>query len=207
RTVRLACAHGVAIGAHPGLPDLVGFGRRVLQIAPDALEDLVLYQIAAVAGVASAEGAALRHVKAHGALYHMTSEAPALAAAMARAIATFDRSLVVFAPPHSAMVQAAGDAGLTVAVEVFADRAYAPDGRLVDRKMAGAVIDDTDTVVERAVGMVRDRRVVAIDGSVLRFEPDTICLHGDTPGAHRTAAAVRRGLEGAGVRVKAVGQP
>ena len=202
-TIRLAVARGVAIGAHPGFPDLAGFGRRELQVTPQEAEDFTLYQIAAVAGVAAAEGATLRHVKAHGALYNMAVSDPGLAGSIARAVAAFDRSLVLFAPPNSAMVDAARTLGITVALEVFADRAYEADGRLASRQKAGAVIHDRDTIVARAVRMANDRAAVTLDGSVLPIEADTICIHGDTPGASRLAAEVRSALETAGVTVKA----
>jgi UPF0271 protein len=206
-TIRLAKAHGVTIGAHPGFPDLAGFGRRELHVTPREAEDFILYQIAAVAGVAAAEGARVAHVKAHGALFNMAARDRALADALARAVAAFDRSLRLFASPDSEMVKAARALGLPIAIEVFADRAYEPDGQLASRQKPGAVIHDVDTVVRRAVGLIADRTVVAVDGSHLHFEADTMCIHGDTPGADRLAAAVRAGLEAAGIVVKAVGAP
>jgi UPF0271 protein len=181
-TIRQARAHGVAIGAHPGFPDLAGFGRRDMQIGPDAAEDLILYQIAAVAGVAAAEGVAIRHVKAHGALYNR---------------AAVDR-------PNSEMVRAADALGLRVAREAFVDRAYEPTGRLVSRQDPGAVLVHTDVVVDRAIRMVRDCTVVASDGRSMPMDADTLCIHGDTPGADHLAAAVRAGLEREGVVVQAV---
>jgi UPF0271 protein len=201
RTVRLARAHGVAIGAHPGFPDLLGFGRREMQLTPQEVEDLVLYQIGAVAAVARSEGLSLQHVKAHGALYNMACRDEALAEAIARAVVAFDPSLVLFGLPDSALLQAGLDAGLPVAAEAFADRAYEPDGSLVSRSRPGAVLHDEDAVVRRAVSMARDRAVVAVDGSTLRLDADTLCVHGDTPGAAALAAAIRRGLEAAGVTV------
>jgi UPF0271 protein len=204
-TIRLAKAHGVAIGAHPGLPDLQGFGRREMRVTAQEAEDLVLYQIAAVAGMASAEGATLQHVKAHGALFHMAARDPGLAAALARAIASYDRSLIVFAPPGSAMADAAKSLGLRVAREVFADRAYGPDGQLVSRQESGAVLDEAQAVVDRAIGVVTEQAVTAADGSRLHLECDTICVHGDTPASDRLAAAIRTGLEASGVVVKSVG--
>ena len=204
-TIRLAKAHGVAIGAHPGFPDLAGFGRREMHVTPREAEDFILYQIAAVAGVATAEGGRLAHVKAHGALFNMAARDRPLADALARAVAAFDRSLRLFAPPDSEIVHAARALGLSVAIEVFADRAYEPDGRLASRQKPGAVIDDVKTVVARAVGLIADRTVVAVDGSRLHFDADTMCIHGDTPGSERLAAAIRDGLESAGITVKAIG--
>jgi 5-oxoprolinase (ATP-hydrolysing) subunit A len=206
-TIRLAKTHGVAIGAHPGFPDLAGFGRRELRVAPDEAEDFILYQIAAVAGVASTEGVRLAHVKAHGALFNMAARDRPLADALARAVAAFDRSLRLFASPDSEMVNAARALDLPIAIEVFADRAYEPDGHLASRQKPGAVIHDLDTVVARAVSLIADRTVVAVDGSRLHVEADTMCVHGDTPGADRLAAAIRAGLEAAGIAVKAIGTP
>jgi len=204
-TVRMAKASGVAVGAHPGFPDLVGFGRRELNVTPGEAEDFVLYQVAAVAGVAAAEGVRLQHVKPHGALFNMAVRNEELAAAIARAVAAFDRSLILFGLPRSEILAAGRAAGLKVAAEVFADRAYEPDGSLASRRKPGAVIHDVDAVVARAVRMVTQRTVVAIDGSTVPLEADTICVHGDTPGSDQLAANIRRGLEEAGVAVKAIG--
>jgi UPF0271 protein len=205
QTVRMAKAHGVAVGAHPGFPDRVGFGRRELHLTPQEVEDLILYQMAAVAGVAAADGVRLQHVKAHGALYNMATKDRALADALARAVAAFDPSLILFALPHSEVLKAGRERGLQVAAEAFADRAYEPDGGLVSRQRPGAVLLDDDVVTARAVHLATDGSVAAIDGSVLRIEADTLCVHGDTPGADRLAAKIRAGLEAAGVLVKAVG--
>src|SRR5947207_8797120 len=160
-TIRLAKAHGVAIGAHPGFPDLAGFGRRELHVNPQEAEDFILYQIAAVAGVAAAEGAALAHVKAHGALFNMAAGDRRLADALARAVAAFDRSLRLFAPPDSEIASAARALGVPVAIEVFADRAYEPDGRLVSRPKTGAVIHDINPGVTRAIGLIDHHTIVA----------------------------------------------
>jgi UPF0271 protein len=204
-TVRLAKAHGVAIGAHPGFPDLAGFGRREMRVTPEEAEDFILYQIAAVAGVAAAEGGKLAHVKAHGALYNLAAADRQLAGALARAVAAFDTALLLFAPPRSAMAGAARDLGLRVAHEAFADRAYEADGRLVPRRVEGSVLDDVQAVAARAVKIATEGGVTARDGSALRIDADTICIHGDTPGAGRLSAAVRSALELAGVAVKAAG--
>jgi UPF0271 protein len=202
QTIRLARQHGVAVGAHPGFPDLAGFGRRDLRVTPQEAEDLVLYQVAAVAGVAAAEGVRLRHVKPHGALYNMAARDRALAAAIARATASFDRQLLMFAPPGSALATASRDAGLRVAAEGFADRAYNPDGTLAPRQNPGAVIDDVQTVVARAIRIATDRSVAATDGSSVHLAVDTICVHGDTPGAAVLAQQLRHGLTAAGVTVR-----
>jgi 5-oxoprolinase (ATP-hydrolysing) subunit A len=200
-TIRMALAHGVAVGAHPGFADLAGFGRREMHLAVQELEDLVLYQIAAVAGVAAAEGGRLHHVKAHGALYNMAARDDRLAGAIVRAMVAVDRSLVLYGPPGSCLLDAARAEGLTFAVEGFVDRSYEPDGRLTPRTVSGAVIHEPLAVVSRALRMVRQREVVAKDGSVLPLDLDTLCIHSDTPGADVLAAAVRAAFEQDGVQL------
>src|ERR671918_493242 len=170
QTVALAKLHNVAVGAHPGFPDLVGFGRRELQATPREVEDFVTYQVAALAGIAAIQGVRLQHVKGHG----------ALADAIARAVAAVDRSLILFGLPGSELLRAGERAGLRVAAEIFADRAYEPDGSLASRRKPGAVIHDPAIVVERAVKMARDRVVVATDGSIVQLDAGTMCFHGDT---------------------------
>ena len=204
-TIRLAKAHGVAVGAHPGYPDLVGFGRRAMAVSPKEAEDFVLYQIAAVAGIAQAEGVRLQHVKAHGELFNVAAKDAELAMAIARAVAAFDQSLIFFGTPRSELLKAGKAMGLRTASEVFADRAYEPDGSLMSRRKPGAVIHDVETVAARAVRMVQDRSVVASDGSAVPLEADTICVHGDTPGSDELAARIRAGLQQAGILVKAIG--
>jgi UPF0271 protein len=204
-TIRMARENGVAVGAHPGFPDLVGFGRRELNVTPREAEDMVLYQVAAVAGVAAAEGMKVQHVKPHGALFNMAVRNAELAAAIARAVAAFDRNLILFGLPGSEILNAGRAAGLRVAAEVFADRAYEADGSLASRRKPGSVIHDPDAVVARAVRMVKERTVVATDGSAVALEAETICVHGDTPGSDALAARIRAGLEAAGVTVKAIG--
>jgi 5-oxoprolinase (ATP-hydrolysing) subunit A len=203
-TVALARAHGVAVGAHPGFPDLPGFGRREMTLTPREVEDLVVYQIGALAAVAAAQGVRLQHVKAHGALYNMAAVTPALADAIARATAAVDASLVLFGLPDSELVRAGERAGLRTAAEVFADRAYRRDGTLVPRTQAGAVIHDPERVAERALSMVCEQAVIAEDGTRVALRVDTICLHGDTPGAAQLAGRVRRALEDGGIDVRAL---
>jgi 5-oxoprolinase (ATP-hydrolysing) subunit A len=207
RTIKLAKSHGVAIGAHPGFPDLVGFGRRELQVTPAEAEDFVLYQIAAVAGMAAAEGVKLQHVKPHGALFNMAVRDAALAAAIAKAVAAFDPSLILFGLPGSEIIGAGRAAGLRVGAEIFADRAYEPDGSLTPRSRPGAVIHDAAEVASRAVRMITARVVDAVDGTIVPLDADTICVHGDTPGAEQLAAGLRARLEAAGVTVAAIGLP
>jgi len=204
-TVALARQHGVAVGAHPSFPDLVGFGRREMRATPREVEDFVVYQIGALAAVAAAEGARLQHVKAHGALYNMAVLDATLADAIARATSAVDRSLILFGLPGSELIAAGQRAGLRTAREGFADRAYMKDGTLVPRSQPGAVIEDSELVVSRAVSMARERSVNAIDGSRITLEVDTICVHGDTPGAAMLASRIRAALVGAGVSVLPVG--
>ena len=203
-TVRLAREHGVAVGAHPGFADLAGFGRRDMRLTAREAEDLVLYQIAAVAGVAAAEGVRLKHVKPHGALYNMAARDSMLAGAIARATASIDRSLILYGLPNSELLKAARAAGLKAAAEGFADRAYEPDGALMSRRKQGALLLDPEVVIARALRLVKEHAVAASDGTPLTLHIDTLCVHGDTPGADQLAARLRRGLEEAGVTVKAL---
>jgi UPF0271 protein len=199
RTIRMARDARVAIGAHPGFPDLVGFGRREMRASPAEVEDMVLYQIGALDAVARSEGVRLNHVKAHGALYNMAAKDRGLADAIARAVRSFDDSLVLFVLPSSELQHAGQAAGLTVAPEGFADRSYEPDGSLTPRTRPGAVIHDVDAVVARAVEMAVHGSIVARDGSRVAVRVRTICTHGDTPGADELTRRIRAGLTAAGV--------
>lgn len=205
RTLRLAREHAVACGAHPGFADIAGFGRREIPITPPEATDLVLWQIGALAAIARSEGITLRHVKPHGALYNMAARDSALAEAIANAVAAFDRTLVFFGLAGSGMLEAGRARGLTVAAEGFADRSYEADGSLTPRSVSGSVIHDVDAVVARAVRMVREGRVTARTGADIPLHVDTICVHGDTPGAATLARALREGFEQAGIQVKPAG--
>lgn len=202
RTIRAAKQHGVAVGAHPGFADLQGFGRREMQADPAEVEDSLIAQIGALAAMARAEAAPLRHVKAHGALYNMAARDRKLADAIARAIKAFDASLIMFGLPKSPMIDAGIAAGLRVAAEGFADRSYEPDGSLTPRSRPGAVIHDAAVVVDRAVRMVRDGVVLTPEGREIPLKVDTICVHGDTPGAPELTRRIRAGLEAAGITVR-----
>jgi UPF0271 protein len=204
-TVQLAQRHGVAIGAHPGFHDLEGFGRREMPVSPAELEDLIAYQIGALAGVAANEGVRLRHVKPHGALYNMAARDGVMADAIARAVRAVDASLRLFGLSGSQLIAAGERAGLRVASEVFADRGYRPDGSLAPRDTPGAVLTDTVAVASRAVQMAARQSVTAVDGTSVSVKADTICIHGDTPGAAALARAVRDALSGAGIEVRAPG--
>ena len=207
RAVAACTLHGVALGAHPGLPDLVGFGRRALAVSPAEARDLVTYQIGALAAFAARSGVRLQHVKPHGALYTMAERDPLLAAAIARAVREVDADLILMGLSGGALVEAGRMLGLRVAHEVFADRAYIADGTLAPRGSPGAVLHDPDEVAARIVRLVREGKIAATDGSDLTLEADTVCLHGDAPGAVLLASVVRRTLEEEGVAVRALGMP
>ena len=205
RTVRLARDHGVAIGAHPGLPDLVGFGRRTMSVTPAEVEDFVLYQIGALAAIAKAEGVRLQHVKPHGALYTMAIRDRGLADGIARAVASFDRGLLLFGLPGTELLRAGEAAGLPLAAEGFADRSYEAGGSLTPRSQPNAVIHDAAEVVTRSVRMAREGVVLARDGEEVPMRVATICTHGDTPGSHALVRRIRDGLERAGIKIRAAG--
>jgi len=203
RTVALAVRAGVAVGAHPGFPDLRGFGRRRVDADPAEVEGDVLYQVGALQGFARSHGARVVHVKAHGALYNQAAEEEALARAVARGIARAGTDLVMVGlATTQVMRRAADDAGIRFAAEAFADRRYERDGTLQSRKVAGSLITDPAAAADQAVRIARDGMVVAADGSQVRLRADTLCLHGDNPAAVANAAAVRQALERAGVEVK-----
>lgn len=204
RTVRLAVAAGAAVGAHPGYPDLAGFGRRELAMPAAELEAAILYQVAAVAAFARDAGVELHHVKAHGALYTAAGRDDAIAESVARAVRRWSSDVVLYALAGSRLLDAGRAAGLPVAAEAFPDRAYEADGSLRSRARPDAVLTDSHAIAARAVAMARDGRVVAIDGSVVALAARTLCLHGDTPGAAEHAAAVRSALERAGVAIRPV---
>ncbi|OZI47496.1 lactam utilization protein LamB [Bordetella genomosp. 5] len=206
RTVAAALEHGVALGAHPSLPDLVGFGRRPMQISPQEAYDMVVVQVGALAGVAASQGARLHHVKAHGALYNMAAKDGALARAICTAVRDVDAELVLYGLAGSQWVDAAQGAGLQLAQEVFADRSYQDDGSLTPRTQAGAMITDVDQAVAQVLHMVQQRAVTSLNGKRVPLEPDTLCLHGDQPDALAFATAIRAALEQAGITVRAPGK-
>ncbi len=202
-TVRLAKEHGVAVGAHPGFRDLAGFGRRPMQCSPDEIYGDVLYQVGALAAVCRAERVELRHVKPHGALYNMANADAALARAIAQAVADFDPGLILFALPHSALYEAGRQAGLRVAGEVFADRAYNADGSLVNRSRPGAVLSDEKAAAMQARRMVLTGQVTAMSGEEIDVQADTICVHGDNPHAVAFIHRIREELQANGVLLAA----
>jgi 5-oxoprolinase (ATP-hydrolysing) subunit A len=199
RTVEAAAARGVVVGAQVSYPDLVGFGRRAMDVAPDVLSADVLYQLGALDAFCRVAGTQVRYVKPHGALYARVAADPVQAAALLEAVRSYDDALPVLGPAGSAVATAAAAAGAPFVAEAFADRAVTPSGGLVPRSEAGAVLTDEDLVVARAVRMVVEHRVTAADGTDVEVEPASVCVHGDTPGAVRLARAVRSALEQAGV--------
>ncbi len=205
RTVHLAAARGVAIGAHPSLPDLQGFGRREMAVSPDEAHALVLYQIGALSAFATRSGTRLRHVKPHGALYNMAARDPALAAAIASAVAAFDPKLILVGLAGSALLDAGRAAGLAVAAEAFCDRRYRADGSLTPRREAGAVIHDLDAAVAQGLSIALRGEAFTADGSRVAIAADTLCIHGDKPDAAAFAHRLRAELERAGVAVAALG--
>jgi UPF0271 protein len=201
-TVERAKARGVAIGAHPGFHDLQGFGRRQIQgLTAREIEAMVAYQIGALQATAALAGHKVTHVKAHGALSNMACVDDAMAAALAAAIKAVDRDLVFVVIPLTALERAGERANLPLAREIYADRAYEDDGTLVSRKKPGAVLHDPEEVAARVLAMVEARAIVSVSGKKLALGIDTVCIHGDSPGAVAMAQAVRRTLAGAGVKI------
>lgn len=203
-TLAKAKQRGVAVGAHPGFPDLIGFGRRNMDVSPNEIYDLVIYQVGALMGFARAAGVELQHVKAHGALYNMAAAKQELAAAIARAVRDVDRQLVLFGLPGSHLISEGVSAGLTTASEAFADRNYMNDGSLVSRKRPDAQVHDADEAVQRAIRMVREQKVRSIDGHDIPLTVDTICLHGDGPHAAEFAQRLRAAFDAAGIEVRSL---
>lgn len=204
-TLRLCREHGVAAGAHPGFADRANFGRNAVPLSPDQIGELVTGQVAALAGIAAAEGVRLAHVKPHGALYNIAARDRAVAMAIARSVARFDPDLVLFGLSGSLLTAAGEAAGLRVAHEVFAERRYEADGSLTPRTHADAVIHDLDGAIAQVRGFVRNGTVVARTGEQLPLRADTLCLHGDRADAARFARSIRDALEADGVHILPIG--
>ena len=203
-TVRLARAHGVAVGAHPSFPDRNGFGRRPMHLPAGELEACLLGQVRLLVAVAGSERVRVGHVKPHGALYNMAAQDPALADVIARAVAAVDPSMILVGLAGSRLIEAGQRAGLKTASEVFADRGYRADGTLVSRGQPGSVLHDVNAAAARAVAMVREGVVVSVEEVRVPVRADTICVHGDTPDAVAMAAALRQALSESGVLVRAL---
>lgn len=195
RTVEAAQGQGVALGAHPGYPDLQGFGRREMKLSPEEVYADVLYQLGALAAFVRAKGGRLQHIKPHGALYNQACKDEGLAGAICRAARDLDPSLIVLAPERSAFRQAAQTLGLPFAGEFFADRAYLPDGSLVPRSRPGAVIHDGALAASRVLQMAQEGTVICIDGTVLPMRCVSVCVHGDNEAALESVRLIRRTLE------------
>lgn len=205
-TVKLAKENRVAVGAHPGFPDLMGFGRRDMKLSKEEVRNIIIYQIGALEAFTKAANTELQHVKPHGALYNAAAKNEVYAEAIIEAVHAVNPSLVLFVLANSKMAKIAAEAGLRVAQEVFVDRAYNPDGTLVSRSTAGAVIEDVRLVAERAVKMVKEREVTAVNGQTVKFdEVHTLCVHGDTLNAVELAKSVKKALLDANIEVTPVG--
>ena len=201
RTVRLAARSGVAVGAHPGYPDLAGFGRRDLDMTPAELEASIVYQVGGVLAFARDAGVELRHVKPHGALYNRAARDEAVASSVVSAVRRVSSSLILVGLAGSALLEAGRAAGLDVAAEAFADRAYEADGSLRSRRAAGAVLDSPADAARQALSIARDGRVRSHDGPAIAVRADTLCIHGDTPGAVEIATAIRAAFAEAGIEL------
>jgi UPF0271 protein len=201
KTIAAALKHGVSVGAHPGLPDLQGFGRRNMAITDQEAYDMMVVQIGALAGVAASQGARLRHVKAHGQLYNMSVKNEGLARALAQATYDVDKELVFFGLAGSIMIPVAESIGLHVASEVFGDRNYLPDGTLSPRNQPNAMIEDVNQSIKQVLQMVKSGTLTATDGSTVKVRADTLCIHGDQPGAVAFAKAIRQALRTEGIEV------
>lgn len=203
RAVQGALQHSVAIGAHPGLPDLAGFGRRNMNISPQEAYDLVTYQLGALHAFVRQEGGRLHHVKPHGALYNMAAVSHPLAEQIAGAIAAYDSDLILYGLSGSLLIQAGQEAGLRVASEVFADRTYQPDGTLTPRQQPNALIDDTTVAVEQILHMLTTGTVRAVDGTLILIQADTVCIHGDGAHAVTFARELNKRLLDVGIQLSA----
>jgi UPF0271 protein len=203
KTVRLAVEHGVAIGAHPSLPDLMGFGRRTMRISPQEMYDLVVYQAGAVEAFARAAGAKLHHVKCHGALYNMAAMDEGLSDAMVRAVKDLGSGIFLYCLSRSKTFDIGKNQNIPVAAEVFADRGYSDDGTLAPRDKPGGMIEDKEESVTHALRMVEEGVVVSLSGKRVPVAADTVCLHGDQPGAVEFAAHIRKTFAARGITIAA----
>lgn len=202
RTVALALEHGVSIGAHPGLPDRSGFGRRAMSLSAEEIRSLVLYQVGALWGIVSAAGGRLTHVKPHGALYHMAEADPSVAGAIVSAVYSLDPALTLVGLSGGRLVDTASASGLTIAHEVFADREYRADGSLVPRGEAGALINDAHVSAARIANLLRTGRLTTVSGDELRLRCDTVCIHGDSPDVAEFAPRFVESLNGQGIAIR-----
>jgi UPF0271 protein len=201
QTIRLAKEAGIGVGAHPGFPDLMGFGRRNMNVTPAEAKAYTLYQLGALDAFCKAQGISMQHIKPHGALYNMAAKDYALAKAICEAVAAYDDRLIVLALCGGELLRAAQDLGLRVASEVFADRGYEEDGTLVDRKKPGAMITDEEEAIRRVIRMVKEGKVTAVTGKDIPIRADSICVHGDGPKALVFVEKIRAALKGEGIAI------
>jgi UPF0271 protein len=202
KTIDIGAKNGLGIGAHPGFPDLLGFGRRKMDITPEEGRNYVIYQLGALQAFARAKGIEVQHVKLHGAFYNMAAIDYKLSLEIAKGIYQVDKDIILLALAGSQMVKAGKEAGLKVAEEVFADRAYNSNGTLVSRKLPGSVIHDKDLAIERVKSMVKYGKVKAITGEEIDIKADSICVHGDNPEAVDFVKLIRERLEEDGIQIK-----
>src|SRR5699024_4429647 len=205
QTVELAKANGVGIGAHPGLPDLQGFGRRNMDLSPKEIYDIVIYQLGALSGFCNVHQVKINHVKPHGALYQMGARDKAIAHAIAQAVYDFDESLIYVGLSNTLLVTEAQAVGLNTASEVFADRRYEDDGQLVSRKESDALITDTEEAIEQVVKMVKSQKVITKNNKEIDIQADTICVHGDGEHALEFVTKIRERLSKEGVSISKLG--
>ncbi|WP_347862306.1 5-oxoprolinase subunit PxpA [Salimicrobium sp. PL1-032A] len=201
QTVKIAKDKNVAVGAHPGLPDLMGFGRRTMQVDPEEVYNLTVYQIHALQGFCQIHDTRMQHVKAHGALYNMAAKRPEIAEAIAGAVRDTDPRLILFGLAGSELITAGKKAGLKLAQEVFADRTYQPDGTLTPRSEENAMIHDPEEAITQVKRMVTEGTCSAVDGSTIRMHADTICVHGDNPEALKFTRHLKEELKAEGIKV------
>ena len=207
KTVSLAKQFGVEVGAHPGYPDLVGFGRRNMDVTPEEIQDYVIYQMGALQAVARSQGLRLQHVKAHGALYNMAVANPKLWEAMGEGVAKVDQEIILVVLASSKrepLLEIGRRVGIRIAFEAFPDRAYKSDGSLAPRREKGAVIHDHEVVAQRALKMALEGKGIATDGTEIDLKADTLCVHGDNPAAVQVVKKIREKLGAAGVEVRAM---
>jgi 5-oxoprolinase (ATP-hydrolysing) subunit A len=206
KTVNLALEKNVGIGVHPGLQDLIGFGRRNMDLSPQEAYDLVVYQIGALSAFVKSEGGKVQHVKAHGALYNMATKSKELAEAIAKAVYKVDQEMLLFGLANSELVKAGERIGLRTANEVFADRTYQQDGTLTPRRHEDAIITDDSEAVQQVIRMIKEQKVRSTQNVDIDIVAETVCIHGDTPHALTFARQIRRTLEHSGIDVRPIGQ-
>jgi 5-oxoprolinase (ATP-hydrolysing) subunit A len=201
-TLQMAKKHQVNIGAHPGLPDILGFGRREMNVAPREIYNLTLYQIGALNAFAMAEGVKLVHVKPHGAMYNMAAKSRLIADAIAQAVADFDSSLILFGLAGSELIHSGKEKGLVTVQEVFADRTYQPDGTLTSRNENNSIIHDLKFAAQRVIRMIKEKKVTATDGTEVAITADTVCIHGDEPAALDFILELKHSLENENITIR-----